>query len=90
MLTVQIEHPIKDFGMWRGGYGNDPLDRAASGVLAERVFRPVADEHYVILDLDFASRDGAEQFLERLKSQVWSTSAVSPALAGGPKTRVVE
>lgn len=90
MFTLQIEHPIKDFGMWMGAYGNDPLDRATSGVLAERVYRPVSDEHYVVLDLDFSTRDGAEQFLERLKSQVWSTSAASPALAGGPKTRVVE
>jgi hypothetical protein len=90
MFTLQIEHPIKDFGMWMGAYGNDPLGRSASGVVAERVYRPVDDDHYVVLDLDFTTVTGAEQFLERLKSQVWAISAVSPALAGGPKTRIVE
>lgn len=90
MFTLQLEHGIKDFGMWKGAYDADPLGRTASGVLAERVFRPVGEEHYVVLDLDFATAGEAEQFLARLKAQVWSTASVSPALAGGPKTRVVE
>ncbi|AIY03873.1 MULTISPECIES: hypothetical protein [Arthrobacter] len=90
MHTLQIEHGIKDFGMWLGAYTSDPLGRAASGVVAERVYRPVGDEHYVVLDLDFATAGAAEQFLRRLQSQVWSTPAASPALAGGPKTRIVE
>ncbi len=90
MHTLQIEHGIKDFGMWLGAYNSDPLGRAASGVLAERVYRPAQDEHYVVLDLDFATAAEAEDFLGRLKSQVWSTPTASPALAGGPKTRVLE
>ncbi len=90
MHTLQIDHGIKDFGMWLGAYMSDPLGRAASGVVAERVYRPVEDEHYVALDLDFATAAEAEQFLGRLKSQVWATPAASPALAGGPKTRIVE
>lgn len=90
MHTLQIEHGIKDFGMWLGAYTSDPLGRAASGVLTERVYRPVGDEHYVLLDLDFATAAEAEQFLGRLRSQVWSTPAASPALAGGPTTRIVE
>ena len=90
MFTLQIEHPINDFGMWLGAYNADPLRRADSGVIAERVYRPVDDDHYVVLDLDFATAGGAAQFLARLKGQVWSTQAISPALAGGPKTRIVE
>ncbi|WP_104109044.1 hypothetical protein [Arthrobacter sp. N199823] len=90
MFTLQIEHAIKDFGMWMGAYGNDPLGRCASGVVAQRIYRPIDDDHYVVLDLDFTTVDGAEKFLERLRSQVWSTSAASPALAGGPKTRIAE
>lgn len=90
MFTLQIEHGIKDFGMWLGAYRADPLGRAASGVLAERVYRPVGEDHYVVLDLDFATAGEAELFLGRLRSQVWSTPAASPALAGGPKTRIVE
>lgn len=76
--------------MWKGAYDSDPLGRDASGVVAARVSRPVGDDHYVVLDLDFATRSEAESFLDRLKAQVWSTPALSPALAGGPKTRIVE
>lgn len=90
MYTLQIEHGVKDFEMWTGAYGTDPLGRADSGVLAERIYRPVEDEHYVVLDLDFASRAEAAAFLERLRSSVWSTPSASPALASGPKTRIVE
>lgn len=90
MYTLQIEHGVKDFEMWKGAYGTDPLGRASSGVLAERIYRPVDDEHYVVLDLDFASRGEASEFLDRLRSNVWSTPVVSPALASGPKTRIVE
>lgn len=90
MHTLQIEHGIKDFGMWLAAYTSDPLGRSASGVVAERVYRPVGEEHYVVLDLDFATQEEAEQFLGRLKAQVWSTPSVSPALAGGPKTRIVK
>lgn len=90
MFTLQIEHPVKDFQMWLGAYGADPLDRKSSGVLAERVFRPIEDLRYVVLDLDFDTVQAAEDFLARLKSDVWSTATASPALAGGPKTRIVE
>ena len=90
MFTLQIEHGIKDFAMWRNAYNGDPLGRAVSGVVAERVFRPLGDEHYVVLDLDFATSGEAEAFLARLRAQVWSTPASSPALAGGPQTRIVE
>ncbi|GAA1863393.1 hypothetical protein GCM10009715_08310 [Paeniglutamicibacter psychrophenolicus] len=90
MYTLQIEHGVKDFEMWKGAYGADPLGRIRSGVLAERIFRPVDDRHYVVLDLDFASRAQAQEFLDRLRSDVWSTPVASPALASGPKTRIVE
>ena len=90
MYTLQIEHGVRDFEMWKGAYGADPLGRGDSGVLAERIYRPVGDEHYVVLDLDFATRGEAAEFLERLRSKVWSTPSASPALASGPKTRIVE
>lgn len=89
MYTLQIEHAVKDFDMWKRAYGSDPLGRTGSGVLAERIFRPVDDEHYVVLDLDFATRGEAAAFLERLRANVWSMPSASPALASGPKTRIV-
>ena len=76
--------------MWLGAYGHDPLARSASAVVAERVYRPVDGDNYVVLDPDFTTLNEAEQLLRPLKSQVWPIQAVSPALAGGPKTRTVE
>ena len=58
MFTLQIEHAIKDFDMWKAAFDRDPVDRAGSGVLAHRISRPVDDPHYVVVELDF---DGQEQ-----------------------------
>ncbi len=40
MYTLQIEHGIKDFDMWKAAFDRDPLDRAGSGVQQFRVSRP--------------------------------------------------
>ncbi|WP_026554064.1 hypothetical protein [Arthrobacter sp. 35W] len=90
MFTLQIEHGIKDFALWKGAFDADPLDRAASGVLASRVARPVGDDHYVVIELDFGDHDAAEGFLARLRSDVWNQPAIAPALAGAPTTRILE
>ena len=89
MYTLQIEHGIKDFGMWRAAFDQDPVDRVASGVVAHRINRPVDDPHYVVVELDFDSRAQAESLLARLQDTVWNTAA-APALRGAPKTRIVE
>ena len=43
MYTLQIEHGIKDFGLWKSAFDRDPVNRAASGVTAHRISRPVDD-----------------------------------------------
>ena len=53
MFTVQIEHPIRDFDGWRAAFDRDPAGREASGVRCYRIFRPVDDPKFVIIDLDF-------------------------------------
>jgi ribosomal protein L35AE/L33A len=89
MYTLQIEHGIKDFGMWKAAFDQDPVDRVASGVVAYRISRPVDDPHYVVVELDFESRAQAESLLARLQDTVWNTDA-APALRGTPKTRILE
>ena len=54
MFTLQIEHSIKDFDMWKAAFDRDPVNRAASGVVSHRIGRPVDDTHYVVVELDFA------------------------------------
>lgn len=90
MFTLQIEHAIKDFDMWKAAFDRDPVDRAGSGVLAHRIGRPVDDPHYVVVELDFEGQEQAEGLLANLQEKVWNSPDAAPALSGAPKTRIVE
>ena len=89
MYTLQIEHGITDFGRWKSAFDRDPVNRAASGVTAHRISRPVDDPHYVVVELDFERRAEAEELLANLQANVWNSSAAAPALRGEPKTRIL-
>ncbi|MDQ0634672.1 hypothetical protein QFZ40_002581 [Arthrobacter pascens] len=90
MFTLQIEHSIKDFEMWKAAFDSDPVNRTASGVVSHRIGRPVDDAHYVVVELDFATLEQARRLLENLKAKVWNSPVAAPALAGIPQTRIVE
>ncbi len=90
MITLRIEHPITDFTVWYAAFNRFSEKREHSGVVAHRIWRPVDDEHFVTLDLEFGSREPAEAFLGFLQEQVWAVPANSPALAGSPITRILE
>jgi hypothetical protein len=90
MTTLHIEHPITDLGTWRAAFDRFAERRLQGGVRAERIQQPVDDDHYVVVDLDFATRDQAERFLGFLESTVWASRDASPALAGTPRTRILE
>ena len=90
MYTLQIEHGITDFGLWKQAFDRDPVDRAASGVVGHRISRPVNDSHYIVAELDFNELNQAEQLLANLQAKVWNSSAASPALHGAPQTRILE
>lgn len=89
MYTLQIEHGIKDFGMWKAAFDRDPVNRAASGVVAHRISRPVDDPRYVLIELDFRELEQAEALLANLQTKVWNSPTASLALIGAPKTRIV-
>ena len=90
MTTLHIEHPVTDLAVWRAAFDRFADRRREGGVCAERVQQPVDDDHYVVVDLDFASRSEAERFLGFLESTVWASRDSSPALAGPPRTRILE
>lgn len=90
MTTLHIEHPITDLAVWRAAYDRFAERRRQAGVSAERIQQPVDDDHYVVVDLDFATVDQAERFLGFLESAVWASRDSSPALAGRPLTRILE
>jgi hypothetical protein len=95
MFTLKIEHPIRDFDTWKAAFERDPAGRAQAGVRRYRVFRPLDDPRYILIDLDFDQPAQAQAFLETLQ-KIWSRADLSPGLAREgaapaiPRTRIVE
>ncbi len=90
MATLHIEHAISDFGTWSEAFDRFAEARLSAGVRGERVQRPVDDPRYVVVDLEFDSREQAEGFLRFLKAQVWGVAENAPALVGTPQTMILE
>ncbi len=88
MVTVHIEHPVRDFETWQAAFDRDPADRRRSGVQRYTVQRPVDDPNYVVIDLDFASVAVAEAFLVTMR-QIWGSPQALQALAGAPQARIM-
>lgn len=87
MFTVRIEHPIHDYASWRAAFDRDPAGREAAGVRHYRVYRAVDDENYVLVDLDFDTRDTADRFVATMRG-IWKQ--VEGTLIGGPRARILE
>jgi hypothetical protein len=100
--TLKIEHAIVNFETWKRAFERDPVGREQAGVRRYRVYRPLDDPRYVIIDLDFDSPADAEAFLKEMR-RVWSRADLSPGLARpsgascdnvgpttGPQTRIVQ
>jgi hypothetical protein len=90
MVTLHIEHPITDYPTWRGAFDGFAEVRRENGVRAERVGRPMGEPNAIVVDLDFDTADAAAAFLAFLESVVWTSPDASPALAGRPRTVIVE
>jgi hypothetical protein len=89
MPALHIEHAITDLATWRAAFDRFAPQRAAAGVLAERLAQPVDDRHYIVVDLDFSTVPQAQSFLQFLRGQVWAKRENSPGLAGEPHALVV-
>lgn len=90
MATLQIEHAVTDFPTWADAFGRFAEIRVQAGVRADRVRRPIDDDRYIIIELDFDDVGSAQSFLAFLRDRVWSNRENAPALAGEPTTRIVE
>ncbi len=88
--TLHIEHPVTDFDTWRSAFDRFAGKRGASGVVDQRIWRPIDDERYVVLDLDFDTPEQAASFLHFLQTQVWASPNTAPALAGPPRTAILQ
>lgn len=89
MATLHIEHPITDLETWLGAFTRFGEARRTAGVRSVRVSRPVDDDTYIYVALDFDSVEEATAFKGFLESDVWSSAEASPALDGTPTARVL-
>jgi hypothetical protein len=87
VVTVRIEHPIRDYASWRAAFDRDPAKRQAAGVQRYRVFRGIDDPTYVLIDLDFAAPEEADRFLTVMR-RIWQQ--VDGTLIDGPQARIIE
>ena len=90
MTTLRIEHAIRDYDQWAAAFTGYEPARANAGVRSYTIRRPLDDPKYLMLDLEFDTPDAARSFAEFLEQKVWSSPASAPALAGVPRTRVLD
>lgn len=90
MPILHIEHGITSYTEWKTAFDRFADPRAQAGVRRHMIRRPVADTHYVVIDLDFDTTEEAQAFLETLRERVWPSRQNAPALVGTPQTRILE
>ena len=90
MSTLHIEHPITDFATWSSAFSRFAEARRSAGALAERILRPVDDDRYVMIQLDFAGAEAAMAFKDFLTTVVWTSADNAPGLARTPRALVLD
>ena len=87
MYILRIEHPVFDFNGWKKAFHADPVSREKSGVRRYRVLRPIDDDKYVMIDLEFDTASQAEALLAAMRV-VWGR--VQGKIVMTPQVRIVE
>ncbi len=90
MTTLRIEHAIHDYDLWKTAFDRFAGARAQAGVRSFVIRRPAGDPAYLMLDLEFDEASQAAAFAAFLEQQVWSSPETAPALAGVPRTRILD
>ena len=90
MFTLSIEHAVSDFPTWKQAFDRFADARQNAGVVSHRIRRSVADPHYLVIELEFDAKEGADNFRQFLDNVVWTNREASPALVGEPRTRILE
>jgi hypothetical protein len=88
MPILRIEHPVPDFDGWKAAFDSDPLGREQSGMRRYSVLRPVDDPNYVLVDLEFDSRDEALAMRAAL-TEMWR-GVEAQGLIGNQRAQIVE
>ncbi|MEP6713548.1 MAG: hypothetical protein ABJA37_14075 [Ferruginibacter sp.] len=86
-IHLQIEHKIPDFDKWKKAFETDPVNRKKSGVRNYKIYRPLNDPNYVIIDLEFDNLKEAEDTLAALR-KLWVD--VEGKIMMNPQTRILD
>ena len=89
MTTMVIEHPVADFEAWKRAFDSDPLGRARHGIERYVIYRSAEDARFVVVTLEFASRDQALLYLPRLRD-LWNQVAPKLGMGTSPVARVLD
>lgn len=87
MYILRIEHPIFNYEDWKRAFDSDPVNREKSGVRRHQILRPIDDEKYVIIDLEFDTANQAEALLAALRV-LWGR--VEGTIMMNAQVRIVE
>ncbi len=87
MAILRIEHAVPNYEGWKQAFDSDPVNRKRSGVRRYRVLRSMDDPNYVLIDLEFDTKEEAEALLAAMR-QVWER--VQGSVMVNPQARIVE
>ena len=87
MVVLQIEHAVANFGGWKQAFDSDPVGRQRMGVRRYRIMRPVSDQNFAIIELEFDTVSQAEALLAAMR-EVWGR--VQGTLIQSPQARITE
>ncbi len=87
MPILRIEHKVPNFDGWKKAFESDPAGRKKSGVRLYRIYRPVDDPNYVIIDLEFDNLNDAQAMLADLR-KLWNK--VEGTVMVNPQTQMLD
>ena len=91
MFALQVSYPVRDYEAFKKVFDTDPVGRAALGARSVRLFRDADDPNSVTVLLDFDTKDAANVFLERLRSDVWDKpEVIGQLMTAAPTARILE
>jgi hypothetical protein len=90
MATLHIEYATTDMDAWLSGFNRVAAGRRNLGVRSEVVQRSVDDENCIVVDFEFDTIDLASAFLRYLTEMAWANEDNELALAGTPRTLILE
>jgi hypothetical protein len=87
MFILRIEHKVSDYNTWKYAFDSDPVGRKQMGVRHYQISRPVDDDKYVIVDLEFDTAEQAKALLNAMQV-VWGN--VAGKIIVDPKAKITE